>query len=1347
MQDNKKQISPEDIRSIREMLGLTQAEAGEVVGGGPRAFTKYEAGTVKPAASVVNLLRLLEANPRFVDALKPGRQRSVADVPNSPFEVAGDHVSALNERMLPVLTLKLLNAEAEAYDVPAPVIHVASNIHAADGGEDARITWEGGPPETRFLPSRTCQFQLKARSIGRAAAGKEILNKDGSVKGQVCAFLQQGGQYILLCAHNYVQKDIQERENSIRRALREAGLVISDDQVMFRDAGQIANWVNRYPSVAVWLKELVQPGTVKPFRSWDAWAGDAERDRSPWVEDERLPGLKRDLHQLITEPQGVARVVGLSGVGKTRLVMEALGEPVEWEESGRSLSDYIMYTTQSKFSSETIIATVEALADIGQPAIVVVDGCDPQTHRVLSGIVQRRSSQLSLISIDDEIPDGYLDETTIKVDRAPRSVTEAIINQALPNLPSQDERRLSQFAEGFPWIATRLGLLWPRSEPIVSATDDDLLEAFVLGRRPREKELLLQSAELLSVFDLVGTDTTAGGHLAEIAVLGRNLSPADLHVAVEDLASRGIVQRQGRLARIQPRPISLSLAERQWRRWTPECWEQVLVGTLSTDLKIGAARQLRLLDTTETARRVVRYVCRCGGPFDSAEGISSPVNCQILSALAEVDAETVVKQLERSLDGLDDRALVSVNAGHHLKWALSKIAFLRDTFEDAARLLLLLEAAENKPLSTTSTVGFPDLFPILLGGTVAEGNVRLALLDELMDETANTGCLAARLILVKALSEGIKVDFFSRISGPEVHGARRAYQSWVPATQCEACEYTTGCLTRLAKFALQNDEAGALARTDLGHSLRSLVRHGFIEAVQPVVQEVNNAVGFWPEALRNLKALLSYDAETLSPDVTTRVQTLVYEIEPRSIKFRVQALVTELGWPHGIGDDGRNLHQKFEHRAEAVRMLASELIEQPSVLQGLLPELSSGRQAMTYVLGQALSRSCDPPLAWLAPISQAVAEIPKPERNFELLAGYVAGITDRQPAFPDSYKEKLIRSPELSPAFPIISAKLGITPSDIELAVGALKEGTLEPRELGIWSYCSVLSDVPAPAFGTLIAAILDHSPEGFPVALEMMSLNTFSDRMKLEGLRPQILQLAELVPSRLVTPDWVMTEHHFKEVIEWVLDKGRQDGDARTVALILAKHLVDSETFGERGLIEQVVPTLLRDFPEIAWPLISQAIVSGGMSAWRVRIMMGDAYSFDHEPSSMILNLPEDVLSAWCLAAPGHGPAFAGAVLPFLTTRHPQATERAIHPRMRWLIDEFGERSDVQRAIEDNIHSFAWSGSPIGYYATYDAPIRGLFQHNKPAVRRWARAMITRLSEAIHDARVRDDEREAKWE
>jgi DNA-binding transcriptional regulator YiaG len=42
------ELSPADIRRIREKLGLSQAEAGELLGGGPRAFTKYENGTIKP---------------------------------------------------------------------------------------------------------------------------------------------------------------------------------------------------------------------------------------------------------------------------------------------------------------------------------------------------------------------------------------------------------------------------------------------------------------------------------------------------------------------------------------------------------------------------------------------------------------------------------------------------------------------------------------------------------------------------------------------------------------------------------------------------------------------------------------------------------------------------------------------------------------------------------------------------------------------------------------------------------------------------------------------------------------------------------------------------------------------------------------------------------------------------------------------------------------------------------------------------------------------------------------------------------------------------------------------------
>ena len=260
-----------------------------------------------------------------------------------------------------------------------------------------------------------------------------------------------------------------------------------------------------------------------------------------------------------------------------------------------------------------------------------------------------------------------------------------------------------------------------------------------------------------------------------------------------------------------------------------ERWEQVLAGPVSTDLKVASARQLTLLNETPLAGEIVRHVCRHGGPLDSPEGISQAGHCEMLSYLAEIDAETVARHLERSLNEFEDLVLLPSHIRRYLRWALSKIAFLPETFEEGARLLLRLATAENEGSASSSHGGFPGLFPVFLGDTAAEGRARLELLDELIDEANNSGCTAMQLMVVKALSAGIETDNFSRMSGPEVHGARPALQSWMPATQREINEYVGSCLTRLTEFALQNDEAGTLARAELGISLRGLVRHGFID--------------------------------------------------------------------------------------------------------------------------------------------------------------------------------------------------------------------------------------------------------------------------------------------------------------------------------------------------------------------------------------------------------------------------------------------------------------------------------------------------------------------------------------
>ena len=62
-------LEPEQIRAIRKRLKLTQELAGVILGGGTRAFQKYEAGELLPSRAASNLLLILEQFPTSLEFL------------------------------------------------------------------------------------------------------------------------------------------------------------------------------------------------------------------------------------------------------------------------------------------------------------------------------------------------------------------------------------------------------------------------------------------------------------------------------------------------------------------------------------------------------------------------------------------------------------------------------------------------------------------------------------------------------------------------------------------------------------------------------------------------------------------------------------------------------------------------------------------------------------------------------------------------------------------------------------------------------------------------------------------------------------------------------------------------------------------------------------------------------------------------------------------------------------------------------------------------------------------------------------------------------------------------------
>ena len=83
-------LSAVEITQIREqILHLSQRQAGMILGGGPRAFQKYESRKVTVSRPMSNLLRLLRKHPEHLKDLDPGSAtsdtyRTGRDLQNNP---------------------------------------------------------------------------------------------------------------------------------------------------------------------------------------------------------------------------------------------------------------------------------------------------------------------------------------------------------------------------------------------------------------------------------------------------------------------------------------------------------------------------------------------------------------------------------------------------------------------------------------------------------------------------------------------------------------------------------------------------------------------------------------------------------------------------------------------------------------------------------------------------------------------------------------------------------------------------------------------------------------------------------------------------------------------------------------------------------------------------------------------------------------------------------------------------------------------------------------------------------------------------------------------------------------
>jgi hypothetical protein len=580
------------------------------------------------------------------------------------FEIFGNDISSLGDTDLRYLVTRLATAELTAKGYPLSSVTAGGDQDAPDGGLDVRVECPTEITDPDFVPRRLTGFQVKKPDTPPAAIRAEMRPK-GVLREVIRELAGGSGAYVIVSGQGSVaDKALAARRTAIREALSDlpnAAQLHTD----FYDRERIATWVNQYPGIAVWMRSTIG----RPLSGWSGigdWEGQGKGDLKPYLFDDNAclidEGSRDSKHLTVAEgitrlrtalrtPRRCIRLIGLSGVGKTRLVQALFQPPVGNEPLDSSVAIYTDYSTETTPTARDMARDLIAR---GERAILIVDNCNPNTHSELARLCASDGSHVSLITVEYDVRDDEPEQTDVfRLESASRELVAEWIKQSFPHVSQVDRERIAEFSDGNFRVARALAQTLHKGETLGSLKSRDLLERIFRQRNEPDPQLLRVAEDLSLLYSIDGEDISDEGELARLGGIN-GISARQLYEALAELRQRGVVQARGRFRAILPQAIANTLAAHALERIPPPDFDQFCVRLPHRMLK-SVSRRLGYLHDSKAAQSTVARWLEPDGPFGDLFK-RDDIGVQIITNIAPVAPETVVARLESALEGVPHNA-------------------------------------------------------------------------------------------------------------------------------------------------------------------------------------------------------------------------------------------------------------------------------------------------------------------------------------------------------------------------------------------------------------------------------------------------------------------------------------------------------------------------------------------------------------------------------------------------------------------------------------------------------------------------------------------------------------------
>ena len=888
---------------------------------------------------------------------------------------------------------ELLHCEARYVGLRPDAVTISANLYVSDGGVDAQVESVNSLPEDTFFKVGRNGFQLKTGTTfkpwQRNFLESELLTKSGELVPEVRRTLEVDGHYLLVCfGLDLTPAQRNDSRELIAELFAQVGFQNMDARIEVFGQCQIASYFERYPS----LRLSLMGGSDEDFLLVSEWSKHAHMSNQVVLSEDqtKLVGSLREKLQGETKH---IRILGEPGIGKTRLVLEA----VRSEEIAPNVL-YVQYG--ARFSLTKLFR--ELLRESPKYPLVLV--LDELSEREMSGIwghLKNRCGSLKLISLDHGRDRSR--DSEIEYFSAPRLPDQTIKLILVSHVGEhQDLDRWVSICEGSPRVAQAVG-------ENLAANPDDILkppatvpiwDRFLFGYAQQQSEDARQVALVMrhiALFSRFGFEDPVGAEAKYIAILVAHSDPtvswSRFQEIVQSLRDRRILQGTRTLF-IVPWALHIHLWREYWH-WYGRGFDFVnLFEDMPESLHGWFMDMFRYAHGTSAAP-IVREILRWDGVYSNREFFCSAKGTSFLSTLAEADPEATISLIERTLGVWSREELLAFDANRQgIVWTLEKISVWQPTFIRATKMLARLAVVENAKNGNNATGTLLGLFRIGTewAATEASPSERLPVLLEMLRSVDDDLKLMGLKVAEAALNTS---GSGYRIIGPEHQGIKERAALWRPKTYGEwwsECKIFLECLideTRGWNDALRT-EANSTILTVAGEQLRiASHREMVLSVIEQIaddpVTDIRRLNHFFIQRLR-----WHHDEDDLP--VRFQLRRLEGHLTRRNLGSRFQRYVLDTTWDEWEDYNLEGELRKHTRPKKLVRALAGRVARNDEAFECLLPRLVGGstETAALFFFGQAMC-AADKDNKRLLPLFAFKAD----SINSQCLGGYLAGLRER----------------------------------------------------------------------------------------------------------------------------------------------------------------------------------------------------------------------------------------------------------------------------------------------------------------------------------------------------------------